>query len=191
MLPVLGWGQVSISTANTAVVQNFDGISNNTLPTDWSAIRYAGSGTLNQALTLSVTNGGSNSGGIYNVGTTSATDRALGTLASGSTVPRFGVAFINNTGTTVTDINLSGFMQQWRTGGNAVVEKIIFEYSLNASGINDAAGTTVWTPLPDMDLVEKLTTNNNNVAVDGNLPANKTSITGSISGLNFSNGSTI
>jgi hypothetical protein len=171
------YSQVSI-TNNNALVENFDGLgtAGTAHLTNWSGVRYAGSGTIDGSLDPIVTNGSASSGAVYNVGTTSATDRALGLLASGSTVPRFGVAFRNNTGALVKSVILSGFMEQWRTGNNVIVETLTFEYSTNATSVNDGAAT--WISLAGMDLVEKLIADNTNAAVDGNLTANRTAING-------------
>lgn len=182
--------QISITTTNTPKTENFDVMGATTnYPTGWTGLRYAGTGTIGQVLNPTVNNGSGNSGAIYNVGTTGASDRALGTLASGSTFPRFGTGFQNNTGVTVTSISLAGFMEQWRTGSNTVVEIIEFEYSFNATGINDATAT--WVKLSSMDLVEKLTTTTTAAAVDGNLDDNRTAISGEITNLTFANTQTI
>lgn len=178
--------QVSLTTANGTYNENFDGIGTTaTYPAGWTGIRFAGSGTLNATLTPIVSTGTSNTGGTHNVGTV-ATERALGTLASGTTVPAFGVSFVNNTGSAITGFNLSAFHEQWRTGGNALVETIIFEYSLDATSLASGSGT--WTAIPSMDLVEILTANSLNVQVDGN--ANKIAISGSASSLNIPVGTT-
>ncbi|MBD0284064.1 MAG: hypothetical protein ICV79_01415, partial [Flavisolibacter sp.] len=117
--------QISLTTPNGSYSEDFDvmGTAGISLPTGWTAIRIAGTGTVGQALAPAVSNGSSNAGGIYNVGTTGSADRALGTLASGSTTPAFGFSFTNNTGTIITDFSLSGFSEQWRTGSNAQVER--------------------------------------------------------------------
>ena len=126
-------------------------------------------------------NGSSSTGSVYNVGTTSATDRAFGSLANGSTpVPFlfFGASFLNNTGQTISSLNLAGVMEQWRTGASAgVIERDAFEYSLDAIGIT--SGT--WAALPAFDLVEKLTASVSAAATNGNSAANRTAIAGTAS----------
>jgi hypothetical protein len=126
---------------------------------------------------------------MYNVGSASSSERAWGSLASGSTIPRFGAGFQNNTGLMATSVDLAGVMEQWRSGNNAILEKNIFEYSLQATGINDATAT--WAALPAMDLVEKLTASTSAGALDGNLEANKTALAGTIPGLALLPGATI
>ncbi|MFF5380412.1 lamin tail domain-containing protein [Pedobacter suwonensis] len=186
--------QVSLTAINTAKSENFDGMTatGNSTVTGWSAVKASGTSAaaVGSALTLAVYTTSSNSGAAYNAGTAGAADRSFGSLASGALVPRFGAAFQNNTGTTVTSIDLSGVMEQWRSGSNATVnEKLNFEYSFNATGIADASAT--WLPLSDMDLNEKLTTTTSAAGVDGNLAANQTAISGSITAITWANGATL
>ncbi len=179
----LAFGQISLTSMGTAYTQNFDGMgSTTTYPTGWTGIRASGTGTVGQTLTLNVNDGTSNTGAVFNVGTT--TDRALGTLASGATVPAFGAQFTNNTGSTITSLVISFTEEQWRTGSNAVVETVPFAYSTNATGLD--SGT--WTSITNLDLVEILTTDNTNSAVDGNLAANRAAKSYTISGLNIPSG---
>ena len=105
--------------------------------------------------TMLVSNGSSNTGSIYNVGTVDDPDRAFGSIGSGTTIPIFGASFLNNTGGLVTGLTLGGVMEQWRTGSNVVVETFPFEISFDATGLADAAAT--WVRLSQMDLVEKRT----------------------------------
>ena len=180
MIGVCSYGQITISALNTPYTQNFDvmGPTGTSFPTDWTGIRSAGNGTLNQVLSPVVTDGSSNSGGIFNIGTTAATDRGLGSLASGSTIPAFGATFRNTSGGLISKISISGIMEQWRTGTDATItENLTFSYSLDATSLN----TGVWTTVSGLNLVEKLITTTVSSAVDGNLAANKTSISSDIS----------
>ena len=180
MIGVCSYGQITISALNTPYTQNFDamGATGTTYPTDWTGIRAAGSGTANQVLNPVVTDGTSNSGAVFNIGTTSANDRALGSLASGTTIPAFGATFKNTSGGLISKISISGIMEQWRTGTDATTtENLTFSYSLDATSLN----TGVWTTVSGLNLVEKLITTTTSAAVDGNLAANKTSISSDIS----------
>lgn len=180
MIGVCSYGQITISALNTPYTQNFDamGATGTTYPTDWTGIRAAGTGTANQVLNPVVTDGTSNSGAVFNIGTTSANDRALGSLASGTTIPAFGATFKNTSGGLISKISISGIMEQWRTGTDATItENLTFSYSLDATSLN----TGVWTTVSGLNLVEKLITTTTSAAVDGNLAANKTSISSDIS----------
>lgn len=186
----MSFGQNSLTVQNGSYSQNFDVMASTTnYPPNWTGVRSAGTGTLG-FLAPVVSNGSSATGAIYNVGITSNANRALGTLSSGSTIPAFGTSFINNTGLLILDVNMTGLMEQWRTGTSAaVVERVVFEYSTDADSLRD--GTATWTALPAMDLVEKLTNTTTAGAVDGTLPANQTAISGTIGSLNLLPGSTI
>jgi len=185
LISAVAFGQISLTSMGTAYTQNFDGMgSTTTYPTGWSAIRASGTGTAGQSLALVVNDGTSNTGAVFNVGTSSSTDRALGTLASGATVPAFGAQFTNNTGSTITSLVISFNEEQWRTGSNSVVETVPFAFSTNATGLD----TGTWTPITNLDLVEILTSDNTNSAVDGNLAANRAAKSFTISGLNIANG---
>jgi trimeric autotransporter adhesin len=153
----------------------------------WTGVRWAGTGPAGETLTLGVTTGSATGGGVYNTGSSGDTDRALGSLASGSTVPRFGAQFQNSTGETLTGLEVSGVMEQWRTGANATVDEVVaFEYSLDAADINDAAAT--WVAVPALDLSEKLTASTSAGAVNGNLPENRAEFGTVLSGLSWADG---
>lgn len=177
------FGQVSLFTANGTYSQNFDGMGQTTTyPTGWTGIRYAGSGTANATLTPAVDNGNGSSGNTYNVGSSSASDRALGTLASGSTAPAFGASFVNNTTSAITSFQISAYSEQWRTGSSSSQnETIIFEYSTDATSLS--SGT--WTAVSSLNLVELQTSSTSAGAIDGNASGNRVAITGSISSLNI------
>jgi len=165
----------TFTSGNLTHTQNFDamGATGTAYLTGWTAVRYAGTGTIGQTLTMAVTEGSASSGNVYNVGSTAATERAFGSIASGSTSPRFGASFLNSTGTTITSITLAGIMEQWRSGSTAAAAEIVaFEYSTNATDLQ----TGTWTAVTNFDLVEKLTTTTTAAPVDGNQGANQTAL---------------
>ncbi|MES2797867.1 MAG: ExeM/NucH family extracellular endonuclease, partial [Bacteroidota bacterium] len=131
LVSFIGFGQLDISSLGNAFTQNFDGIGTSTtatLPvgfkigTDWSigttnttrAAGTSGTGALN----------GTSAGGIYNFAngvTASSTDRAIGILNSGSfTSPQSIVlAITNNSGSTITSLNINFDYEKYRTGTRA------------------------------------------------------------------------
>ncbi len=176
-------GQLSYS-------ENFDGMgaTGTTYLTGWTAIRFSGTGTVGAVLAMVAGDGSGNSGNVYNVGTAGSDERAFGSLASGSTVPQMGASYLNNTGASIIQLDLTGVMEQWRSGSNATANEVdIFEYSLDATDLTN--GT--WTAVPSFDLVEKITTSTVAAALDGNLPANQTALTASITGINWTAGTTL
>lgn len=154
----------------------------------WTAVRSAGTGSIGQVLTLMVSDGSGNSGGIYNLGTTSAEDRALGSLGSGSTIPAYGAMFKNSTGANISKVDMTAVMEQWRSGSSNTANEITkFEYSLDATDLL----TGTWIALSSMDLVELNTGSAEAAPLDGNLPANQSSISGTINDLVWPSGATL
>jgi Secretion system C-terminal sorting domain len=190
LISVLSFGQAPITALNVDYVEDFDGMgaTGTVLSSNWSSLRIAGTGTLGAVLTPLVSDGTLNSGAVYNVGTTSATDRAIGVLSSGTTVPAFGISFINNTGNQITEFSLSAFVEQWRAGDNVINESMTFSYSVDATSLN----TGTWNVVNSLTANEILTGTILAAAVDGNLPANKSNIssTVNISSTPWLNGST-
>ncbi len=124
--------QVSITTANSAVTQNFDGMgaTGTTTPSGW----FVGTATSSSSTTVVSNNGSSNGGGNYNYGVASDGERALGSLASSSTIRNTEARFTNNTGVTITSITVSYDGEQWRLGQNGSLETgLVLQYSTNGS----------------------------------------------------------
>jgi len=179
-LTLLGAGGAQAQLAfNGSYQQNFDVLGADTSWLDgWSGVNTAVSPST--PLTLGITTGTTTSGGIYNVGSAGSTDRALGSLAGGTVIPRFGVQFQNTSGAAFTDIQMSGVMEQWRSGSSATVnEALTFEYSFDAQDIDDSTAT--WHSLAGLDLWERLTDSTSGGAVDGNLLENQNLVSGTIS----------
>lgn len=105
----------------------------------WQAARLLGSGTT--AVKLTVDTGIGNSGSIFSYGATASTNRSLGSLASGTTTPAFGVGLTNTTGSVLGTVTITFKAQQWRSPSNAtatslgVVNTLTFAYGLASSGI--------------------------------------------------------
>src|SRR5436853_282338 len=105
-----GSGSVSIPSP-AGVTQNFDTLSNSTspsslLPTGWY-LTETGTGAAADGLYV-VGTGSGNGGGAYSFGSASATDRALGSLGSGTVTPiQYGAQFTNNTGAVISSITIS------------------------------------------------------------------------------------
>ncbi|MER2996401.1 T9SS-dependent choice-of-anchor J family protein [Pontibacter populi] len=181
------WGQVNLQQSPYS--ENFDGLSAG-YPTGWTGLRFAGSTASNVGAFLSPvpTDGSASSGAVYSAGLD--TDRAMGSLASGSTIPAMGASFTNNTGSTLNQLKISAVMEQWRSGSNATQNEVVrFEYSLNANALNDPNAT--WTAKTELDLNEILTSTTAAAAINGNDAANKANITADLTALNWTAGSTL
>jgi len=134
-------------------------------------------------------------GGGTNASVNPNTDRALGdvgstTIASNSPGDQniyTGLKLINNTADTLTDFTLTYTGEQWRNIGNANPHTISVAYSLDpAATIN----TGTYTAKPTMDFVSPIHTATA-AALDGNLAANRQTLTTTVSGLNWTPGSAL
>ncbi len=121
---------IGLLAAGSAYIQNFDTLSNTTgsttndlLNIGWALIETGGGALANNL--YAVGNGSSNTGDTYSFGTSSSTERALGSLQSGTVIPVFGANFVNSTGVTLTSLLLNYIGEQWRLGARAALTGLI------------------------------------------------------------------
>src|SRR3954470_11380726 len=185
-----GTGSISLTTAGSAVTENFDTLSNtagsttNTaLPTGWYITETGGGARDNEQ--YAVDTGGRTTRDVYSYGAAAATDRALGELRSGTLIPLFGVKFTNNTGATITSLDVSYTGEQWRFGGvhSTVADRLDFQYSVNATDLS----TGTYLDANALDFNPPVTAGTAG-ALDGNAAANRTAISSTITGLSIPNG---
>ena len=187
MLHVSAAGSVALTTLDVAYTQNFDTLvtsgTSDVLPTGWA---LSESGT-NANTTYTAGTGSANSGDTYSFGATNSTERALGGLQSGSLVPTIGASFTNSTGGVITSIDIAYVGEQWRLGTTGRgADKIDFQYSFDATSLS----TGSWTDADALDFTSPNTGPTFGL-LDGNAAANRTSRTGTLSGFNLTNGSTM
>ena len=175
---------VSLTTINQASTQNFDSLAmsgtSNVTPQGWGFIETGTSLDTNYR----AGDGTANSGDTYSFGSNS--DRAFGTLQSGSLISTIGACFTNNSGNPITSLEISYTGEQWRLGTAARVDRLDFQYSVDATSLT----TGSWANFDALDFSSPNTAASVG-ALDGNLTANKTVITAKIMGLNIANGATI
>lgn len=167
--------------------QNFDTLSNtagsttNTaLPTGWQLNESGGGARDNEQ--YGVDTGGSTTGDTYSYGSAGSTERAFGSLRSGTLIPNFGACFTNNTGTTLSSLDIAYTGEQWRLGTAARTDSLNFQYSLDATSVT----TGTWIDVAALSFTTPTTATTG--AKDGNAAANRTAISGSITGLAIANG---
>ena len=187
-----GTASVSLTTTASPVSETFNtlatsGTTNMTLPTGWY-ITESGAGTRDNEA-YGADTGGSTTGDIYSYGTGGtppSTERALGELRSGTLIPLFGAKFTNNTGTTVTTLEISYTGEQWRIGNNGAArdDRLDFQYSLNATDLS----TGTWTDVNALDFTNPVKTATSAGPLDGNNAANRTGLTAQILNVNIPNG---
>ena len=173
---------VRLEALGSTYQQNFDTLANTagstanaSLPTGW-AISEAGGGARDNEL-YAVDTGGSSSGDVVSYGTAGATDRALGSLRSGTLIPLFGVEFFNGTGATITALDIAFTGEQWRLGKADRSDRLIFQYSTDAVSLTEGNYidfTALDFTTPDTSAIG---------AHDGNSATNRTALKSTISGL--------
>ncbi|MBI5932519.1 MAG: ExeM/NucH family extracellular endonuclease [Chloroflexi bacterium] len=183
-------GSVSLTTLNVAYTQDFSTLAgtpdNGTsvaLPTGWD---FSESGS-NANTTYGIGTGSNNAGNTYSFGSTASAERAFGGLLSGSVTPTIGASFTNNTGQTVTTLDVSYIGEMWRAGvlNRGAADRLDFQFSANATSLT----TGTWTDYDSLDF------NSPNLAatagaLNGNSVTNQASLSLSITGLSIPNGAT-
>ena len=112
------------------------------------------------------------------------TERALGSLRSGTLISSYGACFTNNTGATLTTFDIGYAGEQWRLGTAARTDQLTFEYSTNATSL--VTGT--WTGVAGLNFVTPITATVG--AKDGNAAANRTALSQTIGSQSIANGAT-
>ena len=179
-------GQVVITSVGSSYTQDFNTLANSgtsiLMPTGWF---FNESGTSSNN-SYSAGTGSGTSGDTYSFGSTSSSERSLGTLISNNLTSTIGASFSNNTGFTINSIGITYVGEQWRLGTTGRLDKLDFQYSIDATSISN--GT--WTDVNSLDFTAPITSGTLG-ALDGNNSANRVSITSIISGLSIANGVTI
>lgn len=162
--------QVSLTGSSPVYTQDFNtlatsGTTNVLSITGW-ALNETGSNANQQYRSG---DGSTNNGDTYSFGTGTNTDRALGGVASGTLTPSFGVSFSNNTGNTITGVQINFKGEHWRRaqGVAGSLDSLLFSYSTNASSLSDGAAT--WITVPALHFTSVNTTAAGTaIALDGN-----------------------
>ena len=116
----------------------------------WQFIQSGGSG----ANAVFLTGTGSGTGqGVYSVGSSGSTDRALGSMASGTGISSVGLIFTNTTGFTLNKISVALTAEQWRKGGSTNRNTWTCKYKtgilqdINVSGCSELAALNFYSPI--------------------------------------------
>jgi hypothetical protein len=122
----------SITAFDAPLTENFDSLaSSGTSPITWTD-NVTIPGWYATRTTYTVGTGSSNAGAIYSfgvAGTNPISDRAFGSVASGGTgTMYYAVKLTNNTGATITSLDISYIGEQWRNGGNVNTNALTFQY---------------------------------------------------------------
>jgi hypothetical protein len=209
LLFVLSLGAVSVLTTNAQILlsggltysENFDSLASssagatvpwtdNTTVPGWYASRAilttGGPYGPTAYTSYRVAGGENNSGWIYSFGTNNGvgpvTDRALGSISSGSTgTNAWGVRIQNDTADSVGNVLISYTGEQWRNGGNASAQTMVFTYQVSStpfsSPISALANDPGYIPFTALDFVTP-TTGTTAGVLDGNAAPNRTLFSG-------------
>ena len=123
--------------------------------------------------------GSANSGELYSYGSAGSSERALGSLASGTSFDFFlGLQVTNGTGLSVESFTLQYDGEQWRRGANATqrAESVLFFYRVGGTAF-DSSGT--WTSVSSLDFLSPDISGTTGSALDGN--ANKVTLSSTVS----------
>ncbi len=181
-------GSTSLTTLGTASTENFDTLATTTaasaVPNGWHFLE----GGTNANTTYDGGTGSGTAGNTYSFGAASVAERAFGTLLSGSLNSTIGASFTNDTGQTISQLEVSYVGEMWRAGvaNRNAADRLDFQFSLDATALND--GTWV-----DHDALDYQSSSINTTlgAKDGNSAAFRTDIAATIGGLNVAPGATI
>jgi predicted extracellular nuclease len=183
VVPLAAQPCISLTAFGSAYTQDFNTLASSgtssAVPAGW---QFQESGT-NANTTYTAGTGSSNTGDTYSFGGTSTPERAFGMLRSGSLIPLIGACFTNNTGGRITSLAITYAGEQWRLGTSGRTDRMDFQYSLNATAVNN--GTWI-----DADALDFLAPVNSGTVglLNGNV--NRVVIGNTITGLDINNGST-
>ncbi len=171
--------QVNLTAASNTYTQDFNTLAStgatqtwtdNTTLLGWYAANNTGAQT-----TLTLGTGTGTTGGHYNFGATSATDRAIGMLTSGTTpqTTQYTALRIKNNDATqrISAITITYTGEQWRTSG--VAGTMDFQYGVGATGVTTGTyvfGTSGYSTTALDFVAPSIATAG---ALDGNLAANR------------------
>lgn len=189
---LVGFGSVGAARAEpsaaigldgtTTYTQDFNtlaasGTTNSTIPEGWA---FSETGA-NANITYAANSGSDNAGNTYSYGTGTDSERALGGLRSSNLVPTIGAQFQNTHATLfIRSLTITYTGEQWRFGelNRNAADRLDFQYSTDATSLS----TGTWTDVDALDFSSPITTGAAR-SLDGNAAANRTSISGQITGL--------
>ena len=196
VLSLTSQGQILLS-GGLSYSQNFDSLSNspaagsstwtdNATPgvEGWFASRAFTGGTTSAFGPFAYTayrigDGSSNNGTIWSFGTIGATDRALGSLGSGTPKTNvFGVWIKNDTANPLDTLTVGYTGEEWRNGGNTTIQTLAFSYQTSASGFSSPIDTAAepnggWVGFSALSF-NSPTVGAPSATLDGNAAANRT-----------------
>ncbi len=127
---------------------------------------------------------GSMGRGVVFFGDNASGERALGALPTSNQISSFGLVLTNTTTQTFSAVNISFDGEQWRAGGANILNSLNFTYGFGSSLVDatvDAAQLNFVAPV----------LSGGEFALNGNLPANQTAVSGTLNGLAWAPGQSL
>ena len=166
-----GGSPASLSALGAPYTETFDTLAasgtSTVLPTGWGFLETG----MNANANYTAGTGSGNTGDTYCFGPAASADRALGGLQSASLVPLVGGFFSNDTGSTIGSLEIVYTGEQWRLGTLGRIDRLDFQYSLNATSLDN--GT--WVDVDALDFLAPTTTGALG-ALDGEAAANQAAV---------------
>lgn len=168
----------SITAFGAPLAENFDTLASTGTGIPWTDNTTL-AGVYSSRVAYNTGTGSSNTGALYSFGTTG--DRGLGSVGSGGTgTVYWGVRLTNNTGATITELNISYAGEQWRNGGASapavsVAQTVDFQYKVAEAGATTGINvpSTGWLNYDALDFTSPTFGTTTPAALDGNLPGNR------------------
>jgi hypothetical protein len=118
--------------------------------------------------------GAANSGGLYSFGAAAITERAIGSVGSGSASPIYGVLLQNTSAGPIEVDSIAYTGEQWRNGGNLTAQSLTVDYQVSPTVISTVTSGT-FQPLTALNFTSPVATATA-AALDGNLAGNRNAI---------------
>ncbi|WP_376691933.1 endonuclease [Wenzhouxiangella sp. EGI_FJ10409] len=176
----VGSGSVSLSASNAQ--EDFDSLA----PSGQSAVLPEGwyfhetDSNADGSYRAGDGSGSSLPGDTYSLGSNGSGERAFGAIHSGSLEPTFGARVRNDSDQTIDEIDVAYVGEQWRLGSSGRIDRLDFQYSLDADSLLD--GNATWIDVAGLSFNAPVSTGTAG-GLDGNAAANQVAIASTITGL--------
>lgn len=166
---------ITLSSSAGTYTQDFDTLAStgtsSSVPFGWRFLETGG----NANLLYVAGTGSSNTGDTYSFGEAASSDRAFGTLLSGSLNSTIGARFTVSSTELLNSVTISYTGEQWRLGATGRADRLEFQFSTNASSLN--SGT--WANFSNLNFIAPVTTGTTGL-LNGNLAANRVAVSDTI-----------
>ncbi|GAB6281769.1 MAG: hypothetical protein STSR0008_05100 [Ignavibacterium sp.] len=169
--------QINITSGDFNYKQDFNSLSNTGTSNTWTDNQTI-LGWYSNRMIYRTDYGASNTGALYSYGNADSTERALGSVASGSTSTiYYAVRFVNNSSEKITQVSINFIGEQWRNGGNTSQQTLEFAYKIGAI---DSLADLNFIPRNEFDFISPIV-GSTATALNGNAIENQSIINSTLS----------